>query len=487
MRCIGKEWENMKKHERRKPTFAEAIIPLIAMFLILSVGYGVCGFPKEAMLVLSAVVTAGMAFYLGATWEEMIETVSEKIAKAMPTILILLAVGIIISSWMLSGTIPMMIYYGIQIVNPKFFYVTAFIICAVISTCTGTSWGSIGTIGVVLVIIARGVGLAVPITAGAVVAGSYFGDKMSPLSDTTNLAPLAAGSTLYEHIRHMFYTTVPAAIGAIIIYTLLGLKAGADISVESETVRGMMENLEQIFHWNILLLIPIIIVLTGSVMKKPTIPIMLLSSAVAGFLGIFFQGFTLSDFFEASVSGFSMEQVKGIEDMEVLPEITSLLARGGMNSMLETILLILCAFSFAGIITSSGCLDVILEKLSQVVKNRFSLILSTVVSTVTMAVATGSDFLTILIPGELFADVYKRMGYAAKNLSRTLEDSGTCVVALIPWSAAGAYASGALGVATAEYAPFAFFCFFSTLMALVCGATGFGIEKSKKEEDENVK
>ncbi len=218
----------MKKHERRKPTFAEAIIPLIAMFLILSVGYGVCGFPKEAMLVLSAVVTAGMAFYLGATWEEMIETVSEKIAKAMPTILILLAVGIIISSWMLSGTIPMMIYYGIQIVNPKFFYVTAFIICAVISTCTGTSWGSIGTIGVVLVIIARGVGLAVPITAGAVVAGSYFGDKMSPLSDTTNLAPLAAGSTLYEHIRHMFYTTVPAAIGAIIIYTLLGLKAGTD-------------------------------------------------------------------------------------------------------------------------------------------------------------------------------------------------------------------------------------------------------------------
>ena len=170
----------MKKREQRKPTFAEALLPLVAMLIILTVGYGILGFPKEAMLVMSAAFTAMVAFHLGVTWDDMIEGVSEKIAKAMPTILILLAVGIIVSSWMLSGTIPMMIYYGIQIVNPKFFYVTSFIICAVISTCTGTSWGSMGTIGVVLVIIAQGLGLSLPITAGAVVGGSYFGDKMSP-------------------------------------------------------------------------------------------------------------------------------------------------------------------------------------------------------------------------------------------------------------------------------------------------------------------
>ena len=212
---------HMKQREKRKPTFGEAIFPMIAMLLILTIGYGVLGYPKEAMLVLSAAVTAVVAFHLGVTWDDMIEGVSEKIAKAMPTILILLAVGVIISSWMLSGTIPMMIYYGIQMVSPRFFYVTAFIICAVISTCTGTSWGSMGTIGVVLVIIAQGIGLSVPITAGAVVGGSYFGDKMSPLSDTTNLAPLAAGSTLYEHIQHMSYTTVPAALGAIFLYTIL--------------------------------------------------------------------------------------------------------------------------------------------------------------------------------------------------------------------------------------------------------------------------
>lgn len=472
----------MKKREQRKPTFAEALLPLIAMLIILTVGYGILGFPKEAMLVMSAAFTAMVAFHLGVTWDDMIEGVSEKIAKAMPTILILLAVGIIVSSWMLSGTIPMMIYYGIQIVNPKFFYVTSFIICAVISTCTGTSWGSMGTIGVVLVIIAQGLGLSLPITAGAVVGGSYFGDKMSPLSDTTNLAPLAAGSTLYEHIQHMFYTTVPAAIGAIILYTVLGLNTSAAGLANSEKVDMMMANLSSIYHWNILLLVPIIIILYGSITKKPTIPVMLISSAVACLIGVFYQGFTFTDVFASSVSGFSMEMVKGTDTSLILPEIEKLLCRGGMNSMQETILLILCAFSFAGIIARAGCLDVILEHLMHVVKTRFTLIAATVVSTITMALATGSDFLTILIPGELYAPVYKKMGLAARNLSRTLEDSGTCVVALIPWSAAGAYASGALGIATIDYLPYAFFCFFSVIMALVCAGTGFGIMTLEQEE-----
>lgn len=471
----------MKKKEVRKPTLAEALIPMIAMLLILTVGYGVLGFPKESMLVVSAVVTAIVAFRLGVTWDEMIASVSEKIAKAMPTILILLAVGVIISSWMLSGTIPMMIYYGIRLINPRFFYVTSFIICAIISTCTGTSWGSMGTIGVVLVIIAQGLGLSVPITGGAVVGGSYFGDKMSPLSDTTNLAPLAAGSKLYEHIHHMFYTTIPAAILAIILYTVLGFQSTASGSAATSDVEMMLQNLSSIYHWNILLLVPIAIILYGSLSKKPTIPVMLISSGVAGLIGVFYQGFTFHDFFTSSVSGFSLDMIRNTDTSGILPEIEKLLCRGGMNSMQETILLILCAFSFAGIISRSGCLDVILENLVKVVKTRFALIFATVVSTITMALATGSDFLTILIPGELYAPVYKKMGLAARNLSRTLEDSGTCVVALVPWSAAGAYASGVLGIPTLTYLPYAFFCFFSVCMAMVCGATGFGIMTLEQE------
>ena len=215
---------------------------------------------------------------------------------------------------------------------------------------------------------------------------------------------------------------------------MLGLNTSAAGLANSEKVDMMMANLSSIYHWNLLLLVPIIIILYGSITKKPTIPVMLISSAVACLIGVFYQGFTFTDVFASSVSGFSMEMVKGTDTSLILPEIEKLLCRGGMNSMQETILLILCAFSFAGIIARAGCLDVILEHLMHVVKTRFTLIAATVVSTITMALATGSDFLTILIPGELYAPVYKKMGLAARNLSRTLEDSGTCVVAPVSYT-----------------------------------------------------
>ena len=191
------------------------MLPILAMFFILTVGYGVYRFKIESMLLVSAAVAAVVAWRVGLTWDEMIQGVADKIAKAMPAILILVVVGIIVATWMASGTIPMLIFYGIQIVNPHYFFVSAFVICAIISTCTGTSWGSVATIGVVLFVIAQGIGLSLPVSAAAIIGGSYFGDKMSPLSDTTNLAPLAAGADLYDHIRHMFYTTVPATVFAL--------------------------------------------------------------------------------------------------------------------------------------------------------------------------------------------------------------------------------------------------------------------------------
>ena len=474
----------------RKPTFAEAVVPIISMFFILLIGRGIYSAPIEALLIISAAVAAVIAGRVGLTWDDMIEGVSEKIAKAMPAILILIAVGIVVGTWMLSGTIPMLIYYGIQIVNPKFYFVTCFVICAILSTCTGTSWGSCATIGVVLVVIAQGLGISLPITAGAVVGGSYFGDKMSPLSDTTNLAPLAAGSNIFDHIHHMFYTTIPASFGALIIYGMLGLNANAGVLTGTDTINGMLENITSIFKLNVLLLvIPVIIILVGSVTRKPTIPVMLLSSLSAGVIALFYQGFSIQDFLNVSVSGFSMELVaaKGIDTARILPEISNLLNRGGINSMMETIRMILCAFSFAGIITKSGCLDVILQKLLEYVKGRAGLIISTMASTILMALTTGSDFLTILIPGELFAEAYQKMGLAARNLSRTLEDCGTCVVALIPWSAAGAYCAGVLGVPTIEYLPYSFFGFFSVFMALFCTVTGYGILTLEDEQKKNKK
>ena len=469
----------------RKPTLFEAMLPILAMFFILTVGYGVYRFKIESMLLVSAAVAAVVAWRVGLTWDEMIQGVADKIAKAMPAILILVVVGIIVATWMASGTIPMLIFYGIQIVNPHYFFVSAFVICAIISTCTGTSWGSVATIGVVLFVIAQGIGLSLPVSAAAIIGGSYFGDKMSPLSDTTNLAPLAAGADLYDHIRHMFYTTVPATFFALGIYTVMGFNVDVSQLTGVETIGVMLSNLSSMFKMNVpLLLLPVLIILTGSIAKKPTIPVMMLSCAVAGAIAVFYQGFSFESVFKSLVSGFDVSMIsasgKAVEN--ILPQILKLVNRGGMNSMMETILMILCAFSFAGIIAKAGCLDVILQKLLEYVKTRAALISSTAAATILMALTTGSDFLTILIPGELFADAYRQKGLAARNLSRTLEDCGTCVVALVPWSAAGAYCAGTLGISTLEYLPYCFFSFGSVAMALICAFTGFGVMTLEQEK-----
>lgn len=357
------------------------------------------------------------------------------------------------------------------------------------STSTGTSWGSVATIGVVLIVIAQSLNIPLAIAAASIIGGSYFGDKMSPLSDTTNLAPLAAGAKLFDHIRHMFYTTIPATVFALIIYFILGLRIQTDQIATSETIAAMQANLSIIFNLNVIvLLIPVIIIVVGSVMQKPTIPVMLLSCAVASLIAVFYQGFSIQNVFSSFVDGFSVDMVaaKGIDVEALLPEVAKLINRGGMMSMMETILLIFCAFSFAGIVSKAGCLDVILNKLLEYVKGVKGLIISTMAATILMALTTGSDFLTIMIPGELFSDAYKQRGLAARNLSRTLEDCGTCVVALIPWSAAGAYCAGVLGVPTTDYLPYCFFGFGSVIMAFVCAMTGYGImtlDQEKKLEE----
>lgn len=468
---------------KRKPTFFEAILPIIALFLLLSVGYGIFRLKVEVLLVLSAVFASFIALRVGVSWDEMMEGITEKVDKGLSTMLILVIVGVIISSMMMSGTLPMLIYYGIQIINPRFLYVSAFLICAVVSTCTGTSWGSMGTMGVVMITIAEGLGLSLPITAGAVVSGAYFGDKMSPLSDTTVMAPMVAGADLYDHIRHMFYTTIPSAIAAVLVYGILGFCTSTASLADSEVVTAMLETLDSIYNWNIILLLPLLLVLAGSLLKKPTIPVMVVSCITALLLGVYYQGFSVKNAFLATYGGFQVSMVtkNGFDVSQVIPEIQTLLNRGGMTSMLSTVLLILCAFCFAGIITKAGCLDVILEKLMKLVKTSGQLIAATAASCIFMALTTCSGSMVLLIPGEIFADIYRKKGYAARNLSRTLEDSGTVVVPLVPWSVAGAYTTGVLGVATMAYLPWAVFNYSCVLFALICGFTGIGIMTLEQE------
>lgn len=475
-----------KVHVKRKPTFLEALIPIIAMLVILTLGKGVFGLSTEPLLILVAGIAALVAFRVGCTWDEMMDEICQKIAKGMPAILILIVVGALVGTWMTSGTIPMMIYYGVQIISPSWMLITSFLITAIVSIATGTSWGSVATMGVALMGIASALGVSLPATAGAVIAGSYFGDKISPLSDTTNLAPIAAGSTLYEHIGHMFWTTVPAAAVSLVVYGIVGLNADVSAGVESEAVTTLMTQLDSMYSWNILLILPVLIVLAGSLMKKPTIPVMLLSSLVAGVEGFFFQGIGVKDILTSTVGGFNISMIHraGFDPANAAESVTKLLNRGGMNSIMGTTLLVFCAFCFAGIMSRAGCLDVILKKILSVTKSTGSLILATVSSCIVMALTTGNSYLSILIPGEMFRDAYAERGLKAKNLSRTLEDAGTVFVPLVPWSAAGAYMVSCLGVETLAYAPWAILCYMGFVFAIFYGFTGIGIAKMTPEEIE---
>lgn len=470
--------------ERKRPTVLQAILPIIFMIVLLSVGHGYLKIKVEPLMVISAFFAAIIALKLGYTWEEMQKSIIDKITSALPATLILWSVGFLIGSLMFAGTVPMIIYYGVQLISPKFILVTAFFASAILSVVTGTSWGSAGTIGVAMMGIAGGLGVSLPATAGAIVAGSYFGDKLSPLSDTTNLAPMAAGSELYEHIKHMLYTTIPAMLVSMVVYIFVGFKSSGEM-VTSDLVTTMTTQLESMFNFNIILLLPIIIIILGSVRKWPTIPTMLGTSILTIILGVFIQGFSVVDGFASLVGGFNIGMT-GFTG-EAAPEVLKLIERGGVASVTSTTVLIFCAMGFAGIVSVAGMLDVVLELLMSKVKSTFGIILSTIVSCFTVAFVTGSSYLSILIPGELFKDVYPKKGLHPKNLSRTLEDSGTVLVPLVPWSAAGAYMTATLGVSTLEYLPWAILNYTGIIFAIILAATGFGIAKIEPTGDKKKK
>lgn len=472
---------------KRKPNLFEAFSPIVVMLLLLAIGFGVFDLNPEPLLILSSVYAGFIALRLGLSWSDMMDGIQEKVSQAMPAILILISIGILIGTWMISGTIPMLIYYGLELINPSYIVLISFVVSAIISIVTGTSWGSVGTVGVALMGIATGLDANLAATAGAIVAGAYFGDKLSPLSDTTNLAPIAAGSELYEHIKHMLWTTIPASVIAIIVYLIAGLNTTGASETESESMTAMLSTLNEMFNWNLLLLIPPIIILYGALRKYPTLPVIIFSSIVAALLGMFIQGFTLQDVFASTVTGFDVSMVskEGFDSSVVPPEVLDLVHQGGMQSMTSVILIAFSAFAFAGIMTKSGALDVIIEQLLKYVKRTGDLILSTVLSCLTMALVTGNSYLSIIVPGEMFKDTYKMKNLAAKNLSRTLEDSGTVVVPLIPWSSAGVFMAGTLGVPTLSYAPWAVLCYVGFIFAIILGYTGIGIAKDIKEENEN--
>ncbi len=472
-----------EKRVKKQASFGQAIAPIVIMLILLVTGVGFMGLRAEPILLMVAFVAGFIAWRLGYSWKEMEDGIVAKLSMAMPAIIILWVVGMMIGSWMFSGAIPMMIYYGVNIINPRFLLVTAFIISAFFSTVTGTSWGSVGTVGVAIIGIAQGLGVPLAPTAGAIVGGAYFGDKLSPLSDTTNLAALAAGTDLYDHIRHMLYTTIPATLISLGVYFVVGMGT-ASSAATAESVVILREQLASMYSWNILLLLPVVMILAGSVLKLPTIPTMLGSSFLSLGIGLMTQTFTAKDGFISMVSGFNVEMT-GFTG-EVAADVLTLVNRGGASSMAGTTVLVFCAMGFAGIMDVAGLLDVVLEAIMKRVNSVGGLIASTVLSCATVAFVTGNSYLSILLPGQLFKDAYPAKNLAPKNLSRTLEDSGTVLVPIIPWSAAGAYMTSTLGVPTLEYLPWAIFNYSGIIIALILGFTGFGIKKISDEKKEEL-
>lgn len=473
---MEKEAKNkMKKH--KEPGFVIALIPLIFMLLLFGIGYGVYKIKAPVLLITAAFLTAGIGLFLRFKWKEMEEGIVDSIRKALPAILIMLCVGIMIGSWIACGTIPMVIYYGLKLITPKFFLVTACFVCSVTSLATGTSWGTIGTLGVAFIGVAMGLGIPLGPAAGAIVAGAYFGDKMSPFSDVANLAPVTAGSNLFDHIKHMLWSATPAWLIGLFIYFIVGLRYGGR-KVESDDMIIITQTIKDNFNFSILLLLPMAIVFYFAFTKKPTIPGMLISSFVAGILAIIFQKASIPEVATAMNTGYQAHT--GVELVD------KLISQGGMMSMMEVQLVAFTAFSWGGIMQRIGLLSVILDRVMRFTNKVWSLVLTTIASSIVVALATGSSYLSMILPGDLLSPVYKKRGLAAKNLSRIIEESGAIMVPLIPYSMAGVYITGILRVPTLSYAPWAIMNYASVVILAIYGFTKFTMAPKIRDDETQI-
>jgi Na+:H+ antiporter, NhaC family len=457
-----------KMNLKRKPYLWEAVIPVIALIAFLSVTIVVFDESPHVPLMFAALVAGIMAFRVGLKWNEIEKGVVNTISMSMQAIIILIIIGTVVGTWILSGTVPAMIYYGLQILNPAVFLAAACIICCIVSLATGSSWTTVATMGVALMGIGQGLGISTPMIAGAIISGAYFGDKMSPLSDTTNLAPAMAGANLFDHVKHMIYTTGPSIVIALVLYVVLGLRY-ANKALDTEQISTILNALKDQFTINPLLLIPPIVVIILVVKKVPAIPGLFIGTILGGIFAMIFQKSTLADVVSVINDGFASDTGFVLID--------DLLSRGGAQGMMWTVSLILCAMVFGGIMEKAGFLQVIAEKLLSWAQSTGSLVLTTIISCIFINLVAGDQYLSLVIPGRMYKDEYAKRGLHPKNLSRALEDSGTLTSPFIPWNTCGAYMYQTLGVHPLAYLPYCFLNLINPLISIFYGYTGITIEK----------
>ena len=461
----------------RKPSLFESFIPIIflVVFLYLNVtifGDEVLAGSNQIVLALAATVAALIGLRIGFLWHEMLDGIVNSISSAMSSILILLLIGSLAGTWMLSGIVPAMIYYGLQILNPTIFLMAACIVSAIVSVATGSSWSTIATIGIALLGIGKALGISDGFIAGAIISGAYFGDKMSPLSDTTNLAPAMAGTDLITHIRYMTLTTVPSIVLSLILFLIAGFTITPEAGVGN--IGNVLSSLEKVFNINGWLFIVPAAVIFMIVKKVPALPALLAGTLLGGLFAIIFQPQIIEQIANREGNFMMLSYVAVMKamytDIAITTEnavVNDLLATGGMAGMLETIWLIICAMIFGGVMEACGFLQKITASIIKLVNSTGSLVASTAGTCVFFNLTASDQYLSIVVPGRMFAETYKERGLKPENLSRTLEDSGTVTSVLVPWNTCGATQSSILGVATLTYLPYCFFNIISPFMTIL--------------------
>lgn len=469
----------------QKPVMKQLGLPssfllLGASLVFIILGYTLLEIKLEALLCITAVFISFVAMWLGHTFQEIIDEIVHKFAQALPSLMIVMCVGGVIGVWMSSGTIPYLITIGLKIINPQYIVVITFLVTSIVATCTGTSWGAAGTIGVALMGVAHGLDANLAAVAGAVVGGAYFGDKISPLSGSSNFAAIVNNLDLYEHIKHLCKTTIPAWLISAAVYFVIGLNTGAT-SGSIDSAQQTVNQINQLYHTHWILAVPIFIVLAGALMKKPVIPVLLFATAISIAISYFTQGIGIIENLNIWVSGFNVSTLTA--QPEAVPEtIRNLLERGGVASMMPLILVILCAFSFAGPLSLTQALDTIINYFTRIVKSAAGLIFSTIAACVALIAATGNNNIACLLPSELFRKAFENNGLHRKNISRTVEDAATVIEPLIPWTAAGVFMAATLGVPTLDYALWAVQCYAGLIIAGFYAITGICIAKTDAHE-----
>lgn len=469
----------------------EAIIPialLIAMLAVAVASFGddTIGGPAQIALLISGMVAAGLGLRNGLAWIDLEKAVVESVGRAVVAILILLAVGALIGVWMAAGIIPTIIYYGSQVLDPSFFYVATLIICALVSVAIGSSWTTAGTIGVALIGIASAMGLSVEMTAGAIISGAYFGDKLSPLSDTTNLASGLSGTDLFSHIAFLLWTTVPSFVIAILFFAVMTMMMG-DVMPPSQ-IDALRENINTTFVVHPILALPLIAMLIMGVRRVPAFLAIFASTLLGAVLGSFFQGIEagLSWFgaMGAQIQVYWMAAASGYEAASGDAVLDDLLSGGGMSNMLTTVWLIISAMFFSGMMERTGMLHRILVSLLLLFKKDGSLVAGAGMTAMATNAIASDQYLSIVLTSRMYANEFKKRGLDPVNLSRAVEDSGTVTSPLIPWNTCGAFMAVTLGVPTFAYLPFCIFNLASPIVALLYAATGFKIRALRPDNSD---